>query len=181
MTRRDQWRPARVIVDDTVIATNDPMAVIDPVWWQANFYDGFDAYEASLSQFTWPQRLVWAVLWHEAEVCNGGHAQFFLNRTGMVWPEALEGFEAIGCQELAMVLREAIERFPKPMPRERKDRERLFEENPRVSLRDLDTRYYEGAEGTLRPALMAYIRAQPEAFYFDGDVVKPPPIDWDED
>ena len=34
MSRRDEWRNTRVVIDDAVIATGDPMAIIDPVWQQ---------------------------------------------------------------------------------------------------------------------------------------------------
>ncbi len=169
----EEWPPTRVVIDDGVIAGDDPMAVIDPVWWTSDFYADYARYEESLAPFSWPQRLVWAVLWHHSEVCNGGHDQFFYNSTGMVWPEALEGLEAIGRADLAAILREAAARFPAPPSRERAQREDVLDE-AEIEFNDLDERFFVAMAG-LDHALLAYIRAQPEAFYFDGVVNKPAP------
>lgn len=158
-------------MNDETIAGKDPMAVIDPVWWCANFYGNFAEFERSLRRFSWPQRLVWAVLWYNSEVCNGGHTQFFSNSTGMLWPEALEGLEAIDREDLAKVLRAAAARFSRAPPRERAEREALLDqEQPDFS--DLDTAHYAAMDG-LSEAAMAYIRRQPEAFYFDDVIRKP--------
>lgn len=169
---RETW--TRVIVDDGVIAGDDPGAVIDPVWWTANFYDSFEEYELSLAPFSWPQRLVWAVMWHNAEVCNGGHEQFFSNSTGMVWPEAIEGLEAIGRADLAVILTGAVSRFSSPPSRERDEREAQLG-GDKIDFDDLDTRYWDN-ENDLWDALMAYIKKQPDAFYFEGVVNKPPEL-----
>ena len=96
---------------------DDPMAVIDPVWWRGNIYDGPEAYEGSLGSFTKAQRFVWAMLWYDAEVNNGGHDQFYGNSTGIVWRDALSGFEAIGAPEAAAILRESANRLGKPVAR----------------------------------------------------------------
>lgn len=173
MTNGREWVMTRVVVDDAVIAGDDPMAVIDPVWWTASFYEDYETYERTLAGFSWPQRLVWAVLWFNSEVCNGGHDQFFSNSTGMVWPEALEGFDAIGRPDLSAILREAVARFPSPPPREREPREDLLDACE-SNFDDLDDLYF-AQEGDIYDALMTYIRAQPEAFYFAGEVLKPPP------
>lgn len=173
MSRDGSERPSvRVIVDDNVIANDDPGAVIDPVWWTANFYDTYSDFEQSLRQFSWPQRLVWAVMWHNAEVCNGGHDQFFSNSTGMVWPEALEGLESIGRSDLAVILKEAVNRFSSPPSRERDQREAQLERDE-IDFDDLDSRYWD-IEHDLWDALMIYIWKQPDAFYFEGFVNKPP-------
>ena len=80
-----------VLIDDAVIDGSNPMAAIDPLWWLANIYDGPDEYERSLQPFATPQRLVFAMCWYDAEVCNGGHDQFYSNSTGIVWRDALRG------------------------------------------------------------------------------------------
>ncbi|MEZ5971179.1 MAG: DMP19 family protein [Hyphomonadaceae bacterium] len=164
-------RYEHLVIDDAVIARDDPMAVIDPIWWIANFYDSYGDLEESLKGFSWPQRLVWAVMWHDSEVCNGGHLQFFDNSTGMIWPDALEGYEAIGRPDLAAVVREAVARFSEPPSRERIVRQEQVERDE-PEFDDLDRRFYDG-EGGLRDALIAFIKKQPEAFYFDGVVKKP--------
>src|SRR5262245_7114355 len=94
---------AEVCIDDSTTARGDPMEVIDPVWWTANIYDSPDAYDVSLQQFSKAQRLVFAMLWYQAEVNNGGHHQFYFNSTGIVWRDALEGFQASSLPEVAAI------------------------------------------------------------------------------
>jgi Domain of unknown function (DUF4375) len=57
--------------------------------------------------------------WCQSEVCNGGLRQFFCNSTGILAPEAVDGFEAIGLKALANVLSEAIKYFGETYPRGR--------------------------------------------------------------
>jgi hypothetical protein len=164
-----------VVVDDATIAGDDPQAIIDPVWYAADFYETLDVLEETLEPFSWPQRLVWAVLLTSAEVCSGGLDQFFSNSTGMIWPEAIEGFEAVGRADLADILREAVSRFPSPPARDRERRWNALEKMGRNALDDLTRRYYD-AEEDLFGALLTYVRGQPEAFYFEGDMYMPPPL-----
>lgn len=44
---------------------------------------------------------LYAAHWCQSEVRNGGFHQFFSNTTGLLAPEALEGFRAIGAVEWA--------------------------------------------------------------------------------
>jgi hypothetical protein len=57
------------------------------------------------------------------EVCNGGFHQFFSNSTGVLAPEAVEAYRAIGIPEWAEIVAEAMQFFGEPYPRERFDRE----------------------------------------------------------
>jgi len=172
---RDRWLPVQVEVNAAVIAGDDPYEVVDPVWWNANFYDDLARYEDSLKPFSKPQRLVWAVLWYASEVHNGGHDQFFSNSTGMVWPDALEGLAAIGRADLEKILRAAVERFPELPSRDRDEREDQIAAGD-IRFDGLDEELWGICRAhSLSDSLMAYIRAQPEAFYFSGVVHRPPP------
>ena len=171
------WIPTRVVVDDSVIASDDPQKIIDPVWWRADFYQSVETLEETLAPFSWPQRLVWAVLWFDAEVMNGGLDQFFSNSTGMIWPEAVEGFDAIGRQDLSSIVREAAARFPLPPSRDGHERNKAMDEMAEGALDDLTSRYYQTADdGYLHEHILAYIRRHPDAFYFDGVIHAPPPL-----
>jgi hypothetical protein len=57
-----------------------------------------------------------------AEVHNGGFLQLFWNNTGVLVPEAIEGFLAIGMPKLASILSEASLPLGTPYPRNRDDR-----------------------------------------------------------
>jgi hypothetical protein len=72
---------------------------------------------------------LFAASWCHGEVCNGGFHQFFSNSTGVLAPEALEAFRAMGQTELAGVLEEAIAFFPTPYPRVRDNRQDFLREN----------------------------------------------------
>jgi hypothetical protein len=166
------WVLRRIVVDDATIARDDIQSIIDPVWYAADGVS-LEEWDRSLAQFSRPQRLVFAVLWASADICNGGLTQYFANWTGLMsWPDAVEGFAAIGRDDLANILREAAAAFPLSSGRNRKIHEVAVRDMPPV-LEDLTGRYYD-AEGDLYGALMSYVRSQPEAFYFDGKVHMPP-------
>jgi len=111
------------------------------------------------------------MLWYDAEVNNGGHEQFYSNNTGIVWRDALEGFEAIGLPEAAAIIRESAQRLGGSPSLDRHERERqLLKLAP--SFDDLDERYGM-EEAHVRAKMMEYIRGRPEAFFFSGIVEKP--------
>jgi hypothetical protein len=72
---------------------------------------------------------LYAAYWCQAEVCNGGFCQFFSNPTGLLAPEALEAFRAIGLREWAEILEEAMSFFGEKYPRERGKREKVLEKH----------------------------------------------------
>jgi hypothetical protein len=62
----------------------------------------------------------------DGEVCNGGFYQFYSNRTGVLGPEAVEAFDAIGLPEFAEIVRETLRMFGSSFPREHDKRERML-------------------------------------------------------
>jgi Domain of unknown function (DUF4375) len=60
--------------------------------------------------------------WCQSEVCNGGFDQFFYNSTGVLAPEAAAGFQAIGLDDLAALVRQAMDVFGDHYPRNREVR-----------------------------------------------------------
>jgi hypothetical protein len=174
-----EWIDTHVVVDDAVIARGNVLDIIDPVWWLASFYDDKATYERSLSRFSSPQRLVWAISWYQSEVFNGGHDQFFDNSTGMVWADALAGLKAIGAKPVESVLAEAVSRFGEPPSFETDERQgqlrSLYEAGG--TLNDLDEIFFALPDRfDLEATVLAYIRANAAAFYFDGAVKRPPKI-----
>ena len=171
-----RWPPdwyvlRRFVVDDTTIADDDPQAIIDPVWYSADAAS-LEAWEKSLRFFSRPQRLAYAMLWTSADVCNGGLDQFFWDGGMILLPEAVEGFDAIGRSDIADILREAAACFPATPNREIGPLS--MKEMPQA-LDELTRRYYR-EEGDFFGPLLAYIRSQPAAFYFDGEIHAPPPL-----
>src|SRR5689334_19584479 len=100
-----------ITIDADTIAKGDLSSIIEPVWWTAHIYGTLAIYEASLKSFSHSQRIIFALQWYQAEVDNGGHDQFYFNSTGIVWPDALAGFDAIGVPEGATIIRESAKRL----------------------------------------------------------------------
>jgi hypothetical protein len=75
--------------------------------------------------------------------------QFFSNSTGLLAPESLEAFRAIGLIEWATVLAEAMEFFGTPYPRDAGERQAILASVPgnrrdkRDPFRILDTQFFE--------------------------------------
>jgi len=167
MARREK---VHVEVDDATIAGDDPHAVIHPVWWRADIYDGPGMYDHSLREFSRPQRHVFAVLWYIAEVNNGGHHQVYSNSTGIVWRDAMEGFEAIGVPRAAKIVAVSADRLggsPSQDREERYDQMEAFEPD----FEDLDDAFYQlQKKVNLDEQMMSFIRSRPESFYFSGTI-----------
>lgn len=156
------------VVDDEMLDSDDSFAIIQPVWSYADIYGSLEDYESSLVQFSTPQRLAFAIHWYASEVNNGGHDQFFFNSTGIVWPDALEGFRAIGAEKAFAILFEAASRFDVKPSRERDLRiEQL--ERVEAGFDDLDDRFYELDED-IYTLTIEYARKHRLDFYFNGKI-----------
>lgn len=124
---------------------------LEPYLRKVHFYDGEAAYRQSLSSMPPEAVHLLAISWCDTEVCNGGFHQLFLNSTGLLAPEAAQGFREVGLPECAEVLEEAIGKFATPYPREQKDREKALEAMVGLGpkghewdpFHDLNSRYYE--------------------------------------
>lgn len=163
----------RFKIDDKVIATRDPMKVIDPLWWSVSIYDSKEKYEKDLEPFSFQQRAVFAMMWYMAEVNNGGHGQFYSNSTGIVWDDAMDGFELIGLMEGKEIIGESARRFGTRPSFDREEREEaldLMDED----FDDLDSRFYSLDESVnITERIADYIQDNKIAFYFDGEVAVP--------
>lgn len=158
----------------------DPQDLIDPLWWSVSIYDGYEQYERDLMPFTKEQRAVFAVMWYEAEVCNGGHDQFFSNSTGIVWQDALAGFAMIGAVECEKNLRAVIEKCGGCVPFDRAQRNALLEKLTNLPEEDgwidlfseHDAVFYDH-EDDLTRLIVEYAKANAEQFVFRGEVEVP--------
>ena len=93
-----------------------------------------------------PQKHYIAIDLYNAEVCNGGHAQYFFNSSGNDWKIALDGLRAVGANERAEILSEATALFGESGPSKNRfirDRElSRFSEQQDETLEKLDDRYF---------------------------------------
>jgi hypothetical protein len=111
-----------------------------------------------------------ALHWYRTEVDNGGHDQFYFNSMGIVWPDALTAFEAIGVPKGSEILRESAQRLGASPSRERKERQRQLDAL-KPDFGDLDNRFHELERRTdLDARMLEYARTQGPQFYFEGVV-----------
>lgn len=136
---------------DTKSPAGGYWALVDPVWRSVSIYDGPAAFLAGFGRLRPEVGHLLAAHWCQSEVRNGGFHQFFMNSTGVLAPEARDGFRAIGLTEWADIVAEAMAWFGAPYPREQADRQdRLIplmdEGRDREEwdpFADLDDRFYE--------------------------------------
>ena len=158
------------MVDEQLILADDTQGVLDvqriiePLWWSVSIYDGEEKYENDLKLFTTPQRYVFAIQWYSAEINNGGHCQFYDNSTGIVWEDALKGFEAIGAQRNANIIRESANRMGGNPSKNHEKRQKQME-SCKSEFNDLDSLYYE-IETEMIELLGSYIKNNAKSFLF---------------
>ncbi len=111
--------------------------------WDAEKRSGYES-------LTDQQRLYSAVFMCDAEVNNGGLAQYFVNSSGDRWHDALAGFKAMGFQERLTILNEAVAKFGVTGPST--DRNMRQDQLSKLYKRDdsifdaLDSRYFKSSE-----------------------------------
>lgn len=97
-----------------------------------NIYDGPEIFLHTFSQVPRAVGLLYATAFCQVEVCNGGLHQFFGNSTGILAPEAVEGFMAIGQPGIAEIVSKAMAMFPSPYPRDWRTRIAALDRYPRM-------------------------------------------------
>ena len=165
------YKAQNLVVDEDVIKSNDEFKAIEPVWWSVSIYDGEDQYNRDLEQFTIQQRYVFAIYWYTAEVCNGGHDQFYFNSTGIVWEDAMNGFQAINAHENYSIIKESANVLGGSPNKDREKRQTELEKY-KPDFTELDERFY-AIESSMIEMLRAYIKDNAESFYFIGEVLIP--------
>ena len=78
--------------------------VVEPVMDRVNIYDGPVHYFSSIAELPRAYVLLYATHMSLAEIHNGGFLQLFWNNTGIVVPEAIEGFVELGMPKASALL-----------------------------------------------------------------------------
>lgn len=160
----------QITINDSVIASRDPMAVIDPLWWTVKIYDSKAEYEKGFELYSFHQRSVFAIMWYMGEVNNGGHYQFYTNSTGIVWEDAMDGFELIGINEGKEIIEESARKFREKPSFDRTERENL-PDSIDEDFADLDSSFYElDNKVNLTERIADYIVENKIAFYFEDEI-----------
>jgi hypothetical protein len=141
------------------MSTTDPNAeetgraawrVIEPFLDTVSIHDGPVRFLSDIAALPIAAQHLFVVLWCDHEVCNGGLNQFFSNSTGVLAPEAVTGFAAVGVIECGKLVQAAIDQFGPSYPRERVERQGALETLRRPGkarsqwdpFGDLDEQYY---------------------------------------
>ena len=136
---------------------------------QLNFYDGRDAWLESIASVPREAVLLFSVHWLHLEVHNGGFWQYFFNSTGTSYPEAIEGFRAIGLPGVASIIERAASKLSDPYPFNT-DRRREIVGDPRnrMDFNDLDMEFYDAADTNQffrkLPKFVPYAEAYADAY-----------------
>jgi Domain of unknown function (DUF4375) len=135
-------------MDNTLLPGERSWRLVYPIWETVSIYDGPEVFLRQFRELPTTIGHLLAAMWCEAEVCNGGFHQFFFNTTGVLAPEALLAFRAIGLHEWASLLDEAMGLLGSPYPRDQGERWKRLgtakEEENQISERldQLDQRFY---------------------------------------
>jgi hypothetical protein len=112
------------------------------IWDVINIYDGPGVFLTTLNQVSRETGLLFAAHSCQSEVCNGGFRQFFCNSTGVLAPEAVDGFTAIGQVQLGNLLRQAMALLGSPYIREREARQAALDLLPPGRFEELDDKFF---------------------------------------
>jgi Domain of unknown function (DUF4375) len=92
------------------------------------FYDGREAWHARYLKCPENGRNLFCVHWTFLEIDNGGFWQYFHNSSGVMAPEAVVGYRAIGMPEVAAAIESAMAKLPNPYPFDREERQQAVGE-----------------------------------------------------
>ena len=127
----------------------------------------FDHENAELARMTRGQRALYALASVDGEIENGGFSQLFVNSTGSLTDEAVEGARLFGARNYETLLRRAVRLFPErrvPEGFERRNRE--LEGISEAALTRLDDAWFATYErDPLDRYYERYIRRHPSEFF----------------
>ena len=121
-------------------------SLVEPVGDVIDIYQGPEEFARTFDKAPRVAGLLFAAHFCQSEVCNGGFKQFFSNSTGVLAPEAVEGFMAIGQSVLAETVQKACSLFGEPFPRERLLRQTKLKALDPKLLDALDQRFYDNID-----------------------------------
>ncbi|TDK18456.1 DUF4375 domain-containing protein [Luteimonas aestuarii] len=101
--------------------------LVDPIWEKVSIYDGGDIFLRQYNASPEASRILFAAHWTQSEVRNGGFNQYFSNSTGVLAPEAVVAFRALGMPQSAAAIEQAMAFFDSPYPRERNERQEALD------------------------------------------------------
>lgn len=117
-------------------------SLVDPVLDIININETEEVFRQTFDSVPKLSGLLYAAHFCQSEVCNGGFDQFFYNGTGVLAPEAAEGFRQIGQTQIANLVDSAMRLFGDSYPRDWDERRSRLSEVPSSALESLDNQFY---------------------------------------
>jgi hypothetical protein len=96
--------------------------VIEPLFQTVDYGDSPEVFARSIAPLPYSSVILFSAHMCLAEIHNGGFLQLFWNTTGVLVPEGIEGFSAIGMPTMATLIEEAARPLGFPYPRDRNER-----------------------------------------------------------
>ncbi len=122
---------------------------IEAAFDRVSIYDGYKKFCKQMKHEPDHVRHLLCVHWTDSEISNGGYSQYFYNPIGMLALDAVNGYLAIGPNDLAGLMTKAIGRLgAAKFPADRKKRIKILETKGLESdgFRDLEEVYYRASE-----------------------------------
>ena len=116
--------------------------IVGALWNVIDIYEGPEVFRQTYSSVPRESGLMFAAHFCQSEVCSGGFEQFFWNPTGVLAPEAVEGFREIGLPQLAALIESAMELLGPPYPRDRNERKSRLSQVPEGTSDALDETFF---------------------------------------
>ena len=122
--------------------TPDYWRVIAAQWDGIDIYEGPKVFASTFNKVSDGSGLLYASHFAQSEICNGGFHQFFWNSTGVLAPEAIKGFKAIGMPQIAAIVEQACSEVGNPYPRDRAERHKRLADIGKQGFDELDKRFF---------------------------------------
>ena len=137
--------------------------VVGALWNVIDIYEGPEVFLESYNSVPRESGLIFAAHHCQSEVCTGGFEQFFWNPTGVLAPEAVDGFREIGLPQGAAVIEAAMELLGPRYPRDRGERKSRLSQVSAGAFDDLDETFFASVKvesGGFRAAANRYVEGK---------------------
>ena len=118
----------------------------------------------SLDACTPVQRKAALVFWYQAEVNNGGHFQYFVNKPKFPHAEVLKALREFGAPHSAGVFEAALKKLEGKLPRFPETAEDYAGEEQALDLDEFDRQWGTKGDKEVQAALLRYLRANENEF-----------------
>ena len=133
--------------------------VVGALWNVIDIYAGPEVFLRTYNSVPRESGLIFAAHHCQCEVCTGGFEQFFWHPTGVLAPEAVDGFREIGLPQAAAVIEAAMDLLGPRYPRDRGERKTRLSRLSAGAFDDLDETFFASVKvesGGFRAAANRY-------------------------